>query len=97
MRGAVASEPALYFPYKGEEYPLFLVDSRTRPGQSGSPLFLRRRHFTDITSDDVLPRLRLIGVYSGRLNEESELGFAWHIGELDRTCLAKQNAPKSKS
>jgi hypothetical protein len=97
MRGTVASEPALYFPYKGEEYPLFLVDSRTRPGQSGSPVFLRRRHFTDIASDDVLPRLRLIGIYSGRLNEESELGFAWHIGELDRLCHAKQNAQKSKS
>lgn len=97
IRGTVASEPALYFPYKGEEYPLFLVDSRTRPGQSGSPVFLRRRHFTDETSDDVLPRFRLIGIYSGRLNEESELGFAWHIGELDRLCLAAQYASKSNS
>ena len=97
MRGTVASEPALYFPFEGDEYPLFLVDSRTRPGQSGSPVFLRRRHFTDIISDDVLPRLRLIGIYSGRLNKESELGFAWHIGELNKLCQAEQNAPKSSS
>jgi Trypsin-like peptidase domain len=98
IRGTVASEPTLLFTYKEEQYPLFLVDSRTRTGQSGSPVLLPRRHFTEVTDDEeALPRSRLIGVYTGRINPESDLGLAWHIGEVDKMCRAKQNAPKSRS
>jgi hypothetical protein len=94
IRGSVASEPTLLFTYKDDEYPLFLVDSRTRPGNSGSPVFLRRRHFTETAADDALPRSRLIGVYSGRINEQSDLGIAWHIGEVERMCRAVRRASK---
>lgn len=95
IRGSVASEPSLFFNYKEDEYPLFLVDSRTRPGNSGSPVFLMRRHFTDLNTDgDALPRSRLLGVYTGRINEESDLGIVWHIGEVDRMCRAMQNPAK---
>jgi hypothetical protein len=34
--GTIASEPALLHHYRGKEYPLFLIDSRSRSGQSGS-------------------------------------------------------------
>jgi hypothetical protein len=98
IRGTVASEPSLNFTYKDEQYPLFLVDSRTRAGQSGSPVFLPRRHFTDLTTDpEALPRSRLLGVYTGRINAESDLGLTWHIGEVERMLTAEQNASKSRS
>jgi hypothetical protein len=98
IRGTVASEPSLNFTYKEDEYPLFLVDSRTRSGQSGSPVYLQRRHFTEIPkSADVLPRSRLLGVYTGRINAESDLGLTWHIGEVERICRAELTARKSRS
>jgi hypothetical protein len=97
LRGTVASEPTLMFLYNGDEFPMFLVDSRTRPGNSGSPVLLPRRHFTDTTDDDALPRSRLVGIYSGRINEQSDLGITWHIRELDLLCRSAKRAPKSKS
>ena len=73
IRGSVASEPSLFFNYKEDEYPLFLVDSRTRPGTSGSPVFLMRRHFTDLNTDGDAFRAHVFSVYTGRINEESDL------------------------
>lgn len=103
IRGTVASEPALYFTFKEDEYPLFLVDARTRSGQSGSPVFLMRRHFAQDSRDHELPRSRFVGVYSGRANDEAatpsnplpaDLGFVWHAGEVDRICKGKTRAKK---
>jgi hypothetical protein len=103
IRGTVASEPALYFSFEGQEYPMFLVDARTRGGQSGSPVFLLRRKFEQDTGDQELPRSRFIGVYSGRANDRTEkpddplpadLGFVWHAGEVDRICKEKIRAQK---
>ena len=28
----------------------------------------------------------LLGVYSGRVNAESDLGFVWRMGEVDLIC-----------
>lgn len=97
IRGTVASEPTLMFTYEDKEYPLFLVDSRTRAGQSGSPVLLPRRHFAADTVDSDLPRSRLVGVYTGRINAESDLGLVWHIGEVEKMIKAEQKAPRSKS
>ena len=97
-RGTVASEPAVHFTYKGREYPFFLVDARTRTGQSGSPVFLLRRPFHEIASDDAPPRSRLLGIYTGRINldnrGDSDLGFVWHIGEVDRICAGSTRGSK---
>jgi hypothetical protein len=76
--GTVASEPAVDFDNK----PLFLVDSRTRPGQSGSPViiygtggtFTQASGGTTIYAGTVE---QFVGVYSGRINEQSDLGFVW--------------------
>lgn len=89
-RGTIASEPTMYFIYKDAAHPFFLVDARARTGQSGSPVFLLRRPFWQPAPEDALPRTRLLGVYTGRLNtdgkDNSDLGIVWHIGEVDRIC-----------
>lgn len=59
VSGAVASEPALDY----DGLPIFLVDARTRPGQSGSPVLSEQGN--------------ILGVYSGRIHEESDLGMVW--------------------
>lgn len=79
-RGSVATEPDLDFGGRR----CFLVDSRTRPGQSGSPViaYASGRDAVSMTNGSILvatgqPHERLLGVYSGRLNRESDLGFVW--------------------
>ena len=72
VRGFVASEIAINF----GDLPRFLIDSRTRSGQSGSPVINY-----DATGSGLVigggPIEDFIGVYSGRIIEESDLGFVW--------------------
>ncbi|MFF1388127.1 S1 family peptidase [Rhodococcus erythropolis] len=97
-RGTVASEPAV--PYKN--LPRFLIDSRTRKGQSGSPVV---RYYAPGTlipqtkqraaETGVLfagyeePIVRFIGIYTGRVDSESDLGYVWHKTAIDEICEAK--------
>jgi hypothetical protein len=78
VQGTVATE--LDVDWQG--LPAFLIDSRTQPGQSGSPViafhtggpaameggrtFIRAGRLE-----------RFMGVYSGRINDESDLGVVW--------------------
>ena len=78
VQGTVASEPEMDYGL----YPRFLIDSRTRPGQSGSPVVFYaagQGFFTEEYIYDM--RLQttqmLVGVYSGRINEESDIGIVW--------------------
>lgn len=75
--GFVASEPEI----NHDGMPVFLIDCRSRQGQSGSPVivlrgghgnFLRRdeRH-TNVATTHVL------GIYSGRIRKDSDLGRVW--------------------
>ncbi len=83
VQGFVASEPQL----DADGLPRFLIDSRTRPGQSGSPVIL----FND-TGVSVGVRGGIgvgvglvedfIGVYSGRINADSDLGYVWKASAL---------------
>jgi len=80
VTGFIASE--LEIDYGG--LPRFLIDCRTRPGQSGSPVIAYR-------SGGAIPRSgggtiisgppmsKLLGIYSGRINNESDLGFVWKV------------------
>jgi Trypsin-like peptidase domain len=78
VRGSIATEPA--FDY--DNLPRFLVDSRTRPGQSGSPVLIyavggavpMADGSTAIMSGAVE---QFLGVYSGRINDQSDLGYVW--------------------
>lgn len=104
IRGTIASEPAFYWRSKlGLELPLFLVDGRTRRGQSGAPviffrppntLFLTPEHQIGYTKGT---QSKLLGVYSGRAFAEgdtgsSDLGFCWRIGEVNTICREQVRA-----
>lgn len=83
ISGTIASEPLVNLEIEGidEEMPAFLVDARTRPGTSGSPVLYYNRqgimpinHGLSLTNDSIrIP----IGIYSGRLREDSDLGIVW--------------------
>lgn len=84
IHGFIATEP--YPDIEG--LPLFYVDSRTRPGQSGSPVILHSHggftHFTDGHMGFMDGTVtNLIGVYSGRINDQSDIGRAWKVFVID--------------
>jgi hypothetical protein len=60
----------------------FLVDSRSRPGQSGAPVLLYLRPGDPvIENDDVYEHGQfvhgLVGLSSGRIHDDSDLGMVW--------------------
>lgn len=78
VQGAIATEPTVDW----DGLPRFLIDSRTRQGQSGSPVVLYRE--AGITTDEdgkhfivPGPHERFIGVYSGRVSPDSDIGIVW--------------------
>lgn len=76
--GFVASEPDIDF----GGLPVFLVDCRTRPGQSGSAVIAHRNGGSVNMADGSTafmsgPITKFLGVYSGRLNDQSDLGIVW--------------------
>lgn len=77
VAGFVASEPELN--HRGAPY--FLIDCRARKGQSGSPVIVATgghglmkrkdaRHFN-------VASLHIVGLYSGRLGSDTDLGMVW--------------------
>jgi len=84
VRGNVATEPEINF----EELPCFLIDSRTRTGQSGSPVIVYRNGGEMVALEDGGmgafdgPVQRLFGIYSGRINKESDLGYVWKVSAI---------------
>jgi hypothetical protein len=78
VQGTVASEPTINY----NNLPLFLIDSRTRQGQSGSPVIAYANGGAVAMADGATavfagPIEQFVGVYSGRINEQSDLGFVW--------------------
>jgi hypothetical protein len=79
-QGFVATEIAL--PFDGR--PCFLIDARTREGQSGSPvLFYSESGLTASGPGGLVlggsqPAMRFTGIYSGRVNKQSDLGRVWN-------------------
>lgn len=73
--GSVSSEPAMLQPYRDRAYPFFLIDARTRSGQSGSPVVSVRQPMSPSAISDKqvqfspAPQWRLVGVYGGRVPE----------------------------
>jgi hypothetical protein len=81
VQGTVATEPDLEF----NDLPCLLIDSRTREGQSGSPVIAYRTSGYQ-TADSMMltgqPTEQFVGVYSGRISEQSDLGFVWKVTGL---------------
>jgi len=87
------------------DLPLFLVDSRTREGMSGSPVYyyvttgLGINKFDESMDfgfgDKSHPLIqKFLGIYSGRIDKESDLGKVWKvqaITDLLRSSSLKKN------
>lgn len=72
-----------------DRLPVFLIDARTRPSMSGSPVFA----FYDQEPPKIPKRefqlapesgFRFLGVYSGRLRDDSDLGRVWQPSLVHR-------------
>ena len=77
-KGFIASEPDVDVAC----LPTFLIDCRSRPGQSGSPVWARFRKGDVVTckGKDYQAKENMnyfLGVYSGRLRDDSDLGVVW--------------------
>lgn len=76
--GFIATDPEIDF----DDLPLMLIDCRTRQGQSGSPviayraggLYAQARGVATIADGYAC---KFLGIYSGRINRESDLGKVW--------------------
>jgi hypothetical protein len=88
----VASEPTENF--SGQ--PVFLVDCRARTGQSGSPVYRFARaweHFetTNGWAQQAPSPARLLGLYSGRISHDSDLGRVWKYEVIHQLLEAIDN------
>lgn len=95
ITGHVASEPDL--DYDGQPY--FMIDARTRKGLSGAPVV---RHLptgstVSLAGSSAMvsgaPATQLVGIYSGRLNEASDLGRVWRVTVLQELLEAFDPGP----
>lgn len=76
--GTIATELVVDF----DDKPVFLIDARTRQGQSGSPVIVFRAGGTFRAADGSYKIVTgfisiFMGIYSGRINTESDLGKVW--------------------
>lgn len=82
--GSIASEPEI----NHDELPIFLIDCRSREGQSGSPVVAHRSGSETVWLENGsmiangIPKTRFLGIYSGRVNKESDLGIVWKVTAL---------------
>jgi hypothetical protein len=81
--GFVASEPNVDY----NALPMFLIDCRGRPGQSGSPVIAYRNGGAVPNADGGAsifagPVHRLFGIYSGRINAQSDIGMVWKTSAI---------------
>jgi V8-like Glu-specific endopeptidase len=82
--GSVASEPK----YNHDGLPILLIDCRSPEGQSGPPVLVYRSD-SDITYykggsmlANGIPQVNFLGIYSGRINSESDLGYVWKAAAI---------------
>lgn len=92
-RGSIATEPIVDV----GGMPVTLVDSRTRQGQSGSPVFLN----AGSTAENGTVRVgtgesvrQLFGIYSGRVHPESDLGLVWRLTVIRDIVARAQQHPE---
>ncbi|MGB3332454.1 MAG: trypsin-like peptidase domain-containing protein [Mycobacterium sp.] len=92
IRGTIASEPRFGYAVNDQILPLMLVDARTRKGQSGSAVIRNKPAGTVVPTVGgsigitAQTTSQLVGVYSGRTSDESDLGFVWRIDEVEILC-----------
>lgn len=70
-----------------DNLPIFLIDCRARQGQSGSAVVAHRNGGMIGMEDGSTggftgPITRFLGIYSGRINEQSDLGIVWKASAI---------------
>jgi hypothetical protein len=87
-----------------EVNPVFLIDCRSRQGQSGSPVIaFRTSGYRSIKegriSASLSPKVvwEFLGIYSGRINPDSDLGTVWHVDTLAALVDAAEIDYKNRS
>ena len=83
--GFLASEPDVDF----NNLPIQLIDCRSRQGQSGSPVIAYRSGglvgmVGGGASAFGAPVWKFIGIYSGRINSESDIGIVWKASAIQQ-------------
>lgn len=81
--GFMASEPQVNY----NNLPVFLIDCRSRQGQSGSAVIAHRSGgmVSMANGSSAIfggPIFKLLGIYSGRINAESDLGIVWKASAI---------------
>jgi hypothetical protein len=86
------------------ENPTFYIDCRSRQGQSGSPVIAFRTQGARLRRDgrvsatlDPNPKWEFLGIYSGRVNTESDLGIVWHVSILGDLVDAAETDMRKRS
>ena len=83
-KGYIASEPDVEI----ANLPIFLIDCRSRPGQSGSPVYaqFKRGDIVEHKGETYAAKNVMnyfVGIYSGRLRSDSDLGFVWKRSSIE--------------
>jgi hypothetical protein len=81
---------------------MFLVDSRTRRGQSGAPVFWYSSHgMIPVQGGWILngmnPPMSLLGIYSVRINEASDFGRVFKFRVIRETIDASVRSDETWS
>lgn len=88
--GHVASEMGL--DYRGA--PRFLIDATTRPCMSGSPVFYRAWLYktgNSLAMTTGLGKTKFLGVYSGRIGGDTDIGVVWRPSVIDDLLPSQKN------
>lgn len=75
--GHIASDPGIDF-QPGR--PAFLIDATTRSGMSGAPVVIRLDSYMQENGSQILAggiTTKFMGIYAGRIHDESEIGRVW--------------------
>lgn len=89
-RASIASEPG----FDIDGHPKLLIDTATREGMSGSPVFGIRRGLVKFRNgqESIGQALTFVGVYSGRIGDDSlgaQLGIVWKGRVIDEIIAEK--------
>lgn len=81
--GHIASDIDL--DYGGRQ--VFLIDATTKSGMSGSPVIARRTGYIHTSTSSSVQLggsvTRFLGIYSGRIHDQSDVGMVWKPGVLN--------------
>lgn len=87
--GFIASEPDVDI----DGLPVMYIDCRSRQGQSGSPVLAYRWGGTAQMRNGSTAMIagefsRFVGIYSGRINKDSDIGIVWKVSAIEELVAA---------